>query len=1104
MKLNKFKSVDNKVDFVQLEHEVLGKWKKEKTFNRLRQKNANGTPWSFLDGPITANNPMGVHHAWGRSLKDIFQRYHAMQGCELRYQNGFDCQGLWVEVEVEKEFGFNTKRDIQSFGLEKFVNACKDRVIKFSKIQTEQSKRLGYWMDWENSYFTMSDENNYTIWGFLKKLFNEGKIYKGTDVVPWSGRSGTSYSQMEIIEGRKLVAHTSVFVRFPLIEKEHEYLLVWTTTPWTLTANVAVAINIDLEYVKVKANDGSIYYFADENLEFQRLDRQFKDKKQWIKGVPKLKTIAQIFKERGGYEVLGKIKGSDMLGWKYEGPYDELEAQLNFGGFPFVDTALQNKEINAISCHQVIDGGKDGIGNDVVVSGEGTGIVHIAPGCGAVDKQIGKKQNLVSIAPLNEESCYIKGFGKFIGECATDKSTITKVVNDLREKKYLIYEEQYPHIYPHCWRSGDELVFRIVDEWYINMDWRDRIKKIVNDINWIPNWGNEREMEWLENMGDWMISKKRFWGLALPIWTFEDGSFFVVGSKEELEELAVEGWEGFNGKSPHRPWIDKVKIRHPKTGLIGSRIPDVGNPWLDAGIVPYSTLHYNSDHEYWKKWFPADFVVECFPGQFRNWFYSLLALSTIMEDKAPFKTLLGHALVKDSSGKEMHKSWGNAIWFDDAAEEMGVDVMRWMYASQNPEHNLLFGYELADEVRKHIITLWNTYSFFVTYANLDSFNPSKNIENVRFSKSDLWIKSKMNVFIESAKSYYESYQVYKIMTEATLLLEDISNWYVRRNRRRFWKSENDGDKNAAYFTLYSVLMDFIKVMAPIIPFITEKIYENLSSIDAKFSMRSIHLLDFPKPDKEYMDEKIIREIDTVIKIVSMGRSARNKSNIKIRQPLAELAVNADQATLNILENNKSEILEELNIKSLNLVADAATLVKFEIKPNFQLLGKKFGDKMNHISKLLNKSDVAVLLDKVKSNQVIKLFDGTNEYEILSEELILNEVAEEGYSINCNKDIVLGVSTFITDELMKEGMVRDLIRQVQNLRKDSGLKIEDRIDVGIMGSDDLKNALKSHQTYFMNEVLGVNLRIDQDLSSLAYNQSVKINGKNINIGISPIR
>ncbi len=672
--------VNPQADFIAIEHEVLDFWKENDIFQKRRNANVGKPKWSFIDGPITANNPMGVHHAWGRTLKDVFNRYKAMDGHELRYQQGFDCQGLWVEIEVEKELGFKSKKEVEEFGIEKFVKMCKARVDKYSAIQTEQSKRLGYWMDWDNSYYTMSDENNYTIWGFLKKLFEDGKIYRGSDVVPWSGRSGTSYSQMEIIEGRKLVTHKAVFVRFPLRDKKNEYILVWTTTPWTLTSNVIAGINGNLDYVKLKASDGSIYYFAQENLEFKRLDKQFKEKKQWIDGVPKLKTIAQIFKERGGYEILGTVKGSDMVGWTYDGPYDKFEAQSETGGFPIVNEKLKEDSSSGKSQHQVVDPGKDNMGSDIVVAGEGTGIVHMAPGCGDIDNKIGKKLGLVNIAPLDSESKFIDKFGWLTGKSATDKETTQAIIDDLKDRDYLVYVEEYPHVYPHCWRSGDELVFRLVDEWYINMDWRDKIKKVVDDINWIPEWGGEREHEWLDNMGDWMISKKRFWGLALPIWTFEDDSYYVVGSKEELKSLAVEGWDEFEGNSPHRPWIDKVKIKHPETGLIGTRVLDVGNPWLDAGIVPFSTLGYNDNKEYWNEWFPGDFVTESFPGQFRNWFYSLLAMSALLEEKAPFKTLLGHALVKAEDGRDMHKSWGNAIWFDDAAEEMGVDVMRWMYA----------------------------------------------------------------------------------------------------------------------------------------------------------------------------------------------------------------------------------------------------------------------------------------------------------------------------------------------------------------------------------------------------------------------------------------
>jgi len=1075
MSKNKFKDVNSRVDFIKLEHEMLKFWKNQAIFDQLRSKNKGNKKWSFLDGPITANNPMGVHHAWGRTLKDVFQRYYAMNGFDLRYQNGFDCQGLWVEVEVEKELGFKSKRDIIDFGIEKFVQLCKDRVKKYSKIQTEQSIRLGYWMDWDNSYYTMSDENNYTIWSFLKKLYNKGKIYRGTDVVPWSGRSGTSYSQMEIIEGRKLVAHNAIFIKFPLKSKKNENLLIWTTTPWTLTSNIAAAVNVNLDYLKVKSSDGSIYYFAKENYKFQRLEKQFNDKKQWIEGVPKLKTLEQIFKERGGCEIIDTIKGSDMIGWEYTGPFDELDAQLSFGGYPFVNDKLKEQNINAISCHKVIDGGKDNIGNDIVVSGEGTGIVHIATGCGAIDNKIGKKLDLVELAPLDDESKYIDSFGWLTGKKATDSKTTESILDNLKEKGVLLYVEKYPHIYPHCWRSGDELVYRTVDEWYINMDWRDDIKKHVEKIHWIPEWGSDREIEWLENMGDWMISKKRFWGLALPIWTFDDGSYYVVGSKDELQALAVEGWDEFKDKSPHKPWIDKVKIKHPDTGLIGSRIPDVGNPWLDAGIVPYSTLDYNSNKEYWKEWFPVDFVVECFPGQFRNWFYSLLATSTIMEDKAPFKNLLGHALVKDETGRDMHKSWGNAIWFDDAAEKMGVDTMRWLYASQNTEHNLLFGYKIADEVRKNLITLWNTYSFFVTYAKLDNFNPySSNIDQCDLTDIDKWILAKMNNFIKESKSFYEHFELYKLMKRLSEILDDISNWYVRRNRRRFWKSENDDDKLAAYHTLYVVLLNYIKIISPVVPFISEKIYQNIVCEISPESPKSIHLTDFPKYNQKLDNQAIIQDIDTVKNIVNLGRSIRNKANIKIRQPLNDIKVFIKEKNLSLDKYNR-QILDELNIKEIEYVDSPDQIVSYDVKLNFAMLNRDYNDSKSTIIAIINSTEKISILDSLGKNKLFKVNDAI---DLSDEYFIIDEIPCKGYYVSSNKDIIASINLELNSTLINEGMVRDLIRKIQNLRKDSDFKVDDRIDVNLISDKKVYDAVKKNQEYLLNEILGVNLTFDK--------------------------
>ena len=1098
------KKVDAKIDFVAEEHKVLEFWEKNNIFEKRRDLNTGKPRWSFIDGPITANNPMGVHHAWGRTLKDIYNRYKAMSGHELRYQNGFDCQGLWVEVEVEKELGFQSKRDVEKYGIEKFVNLCKERVKKYSKVQTDQSIRLGYWMDWDNSYYTMSDENNYTIWSFLKKLFDQGKIYRGIDVVPWSGRSGTSYSQMEIIEGRKLVSHQSVFIRFQLKDRENEYLLIWTTTPWTLTSNVVVGVNIDLDYVKLRAVDGSIYYIAQENLEFQRLEKQYNEKKQWIDGVPKLKTIAQIFKERGGYEIVETIKGADMVGWQYIGPYDDLGAQKVPGGHPFTNDELKQKNVTSVDQHQVINPGKDNVGNDIVVAGEGTGIVHMAPGCGDIDHQIGKIHNLVNLAPLDDEAKFIKKFDWLEGKNATDIATTKAIITDLKKRGLLVYVEDYPHIYPHCWRSGDELVFRLVEEWYINMDWRGKIKNIVDDIEWIPTWGREREHEWLDNMSDWMISKKRFWGLALPIWTFDDGSFHVVGSKDELKQLSVEGWNEYDGQSPHRPWIDKVKIRHPETGLVGTRVLDVGNPWLDAGIVPFSTLGYLTDNDYWKRWFPGDFVTECFPGQFRHWFYSLLAMSALLEEKAPFKTLLGHALVKDETGRDMHKSWGNAIWFDEAAEKMGVDVMRWMYARQNLENNLLFGYRTADDVRKKLITFWNVYSFFATYAAVDNFDPETdgNLEEDFLTILDKWILAKMHLLIRDGRKAMDQYNVFMFMKLFELFLDDVSNWYVRRNRRRFWKSEDDSDKKAAYATLYHVLVNTIKCLSPILPFTTETVYQNLVKHMHSDTCESVHLTDFPDENEKWINDDLIKKVDTLKKLVELGRSARSDSNQKIRQPLAKvLFALEDDDLANFIIENQGIILDELNVKGIERITNADELITYKIRPNLKTLGQRYGSGLPIIRALLESSAEDKWINEFQRSGQIKIGTQDGEFILEKDDIFIDTIADEGFSAASGNGLTVGLSLELTRELVQEGIVRDMVRQVQNLRRDANLAVEDRIRVFWDLDGGIASALGKFSVYFCSETLTKS--IGRKFKEGDHHGIIEIQGEQIKIGIEKV-
>ena len=1086
------KKENPKVDFVKNEHEILDYWSKNKTFEKLVEKNSNGPKWSFLDGPITANNPMGVHHAWGRTLKDLYQRYKSMNGHQLRYQNGFDCQGLWVEIEVEKELGIKSKKEVEDLGIEKFVNLCKERVEKFSEVQKDQSIRLGYWMDWDNSYFTMSEENNYAIWAFLKKLHEDGKIYRGTDVVPWSGRSGTSYSQMEIIEGRKLTVHKGVFVKFPLKNKENENILIWTTTPWTLSSNIAVAVNKKINYAKIKANDGSIYFVAETNLKYQRLNKEFSEKKNWVDGVPKLKTLDQIFKERGGYEILEIIKGEKLIGITYQGPFDHLEPQSSKGGYPIHDTSnLQDK--SAIDCHIIIDGGKDSEGNDMVVEGEGTGFVHMASGCGAIDNKICKREGFVEISPIDNQANFIQGFDFMSGLSVTDPETAQKIISNLKERDLLLYVEDYPHIYPHCWRSGDELVFKQVDEWYINMDWRNKIKSVVDEINWIPSWGRDREHDWLDNMGDWMISKKRFWGLALPIWTFEDGTFHVVGSEEELKELAVEGWEKFDGNTPHRPWVDYVKIKHPKSGLIGTRIEDVGNPWLDAGIVPFSTMKYFEDKSYWEEWFPADFITECFPGQFRNWFYSLLAMSSFLEGKAPFKTLLGHALVKDEKGAEMHKSAGNAIWFDDAAEKMGVDVMRWMYSKQNVENNLLFGYDKADEVRKKLISLWNIYSFFCTYANLDKFSPhSQKINHNDLTLLDNWIISKSQQLNASAKLNYENFEVDKLLKNVETYLDDLSNWYIRRNRRRFWKSENDKDKFVAYQTLYEVLLSLIKVLSPVLPFISERMFLNMTSEDSKENKESIHLSNFPKYDGE-IDYELISKVDSLKKVIESGRAVRKKANIKVRQPLDHLKIfMLDNDLKKFITEQQDIIIDELNIKNVIFSDDLNDFGDFSLKPNFKSIKSKFEDDMQEVMKKIKTFDAQkIAKDYLKGKAFIK-----NELGISREDIILDLNASDGFESFLSNNVVVALSTTISKELKIEGVFRDLIRHIQIMRKEADFNIDDRILIGVKFPEDLKNEIASNKEFFMNEVLCTDIM--DNLENFDYNSPFKYENNEIEI------
>lgn len=1108
-----FEKVETQVDFPAQERAILEFWDKTDAFNKLREQNRGKPRWSFLDGPITANNPMGVHHAWGRTYKDAYQRYFAMTGHELRYQNGFDCQGLWVEVEVEKALAIKSKRDIEELvpgdrfaSIDKFVHACKSRVDEFARVQTDQSIRLGYWMDWDRgndwekpvddrrSYFTMSEENNYTIWAFLKKCFDRGLVYRGFDAMPWCPRCGVGISQMEMNEGYKVVAHRAVFLRFPLRDRPGENLLVWTTTPWTLTSNVGAAVNPELTYLRVKQGD-QIYYVGKGAFTAKRKEDEFKDKTQWVAGVPKLKTLEQMFKEKkGGFEILGEVKGAEMVGWAYDGPFDDFAAQHAKHGFPqeLAEVVERQKWAPAVSgrdAHRVVAWAD-------VSEAEGTGIVHIAPGCGKEDFGLGKEVGLPPIAPLSEDGVYLEGFGELTGKQAVQHETTDWVLAELQRRNVQFAVEQYPHRYPHCWRCKTELLYRLVDEWFIGMSWRDEIAKICHDIRWIPKDGLDRELDWLKNMGDWMISKKRFWGLALPIWVDEvTGEFEVIGSREELQARAVEGWDQFAGHSPHRPWIDLVKIRNPRTGNLMARVPDVGNPWLDAGIVPYSTMGYGKNRAEWEKWFPADFITECFPGQFRNWFYALLAMSTMMSGKAPFKVLLGHALVRDEHGEEMHKSKGNSIPFNEGAEKMSADLMRWLFCRQNPVNNINFGYGPAEEVRSRFtLKLWNTYAFFCNYARLDKFDPTAaEVPVAERPDIDRWILSDLQLLVKKAHEAFQDFDVQSFCLEVERFVDDrLSNWYVRRNRRRFWKSEQGGDKAAAYQTLYTVLVTLTKLIAPVMPFLSEAMYRNL--MPESLAKASVHHEAYPVADEALVDARLSEDMDALLRVVSLGSAARNAVKIKVRQPLGELKVlPGEEADRRAVERFADQITEELNIKKVTLQpASAGPLVQYDVKANMKTLGPKVGPRLKEVQAALAKLDPAQVAARVQAGQTIDL-PGLD-IVLESADVWVQAKGPEGWSVLSDRGTQLALSTVITEELALEGLAREVVRHVQQARKDAGLQMEDRIALHLASvADKISLALKVHRDTIAAETLVANWSTEP-LSGAAHRAEVKVDGQ----------
>jgi isoleucyl-tRNA synthetase len=965
-------------DHPALERALLDRWDAERTFERLRELNAGGPSFSFVDGPITANNAMGVHHAWGRTLKDVFQRYQALRGHDQRYQNGFDCQGLWVEVEVEKSLGLNSKREIEAYGLAEFAARCRERVAEYAEVITGQSRRLGMWMDWDNDYYTFSDTNIEYIWRFLEEVHRRGWLFRGHRATQWCPRCGTSLSQHEQAgEGNyDELDHPSLYVRFPLADREGEALVVWTTTPWTLPANVAAAVRPDAEYGLANGE----WRLAHTGGEYDRIAR-----------------------------------GEDLVGLEYVGPFDELAAQEGV-------------------VHRVIPW-------DEVALDEGTGIVHIAPGAGGEDFELSRVHDLPVLTPINEDGRFYAGFGALEGLSTAESEE--PVVAALRERGLLVEAGRITHRYPICWRCRTPLVFRVVDDWFIGVDGiRETLIAENQKVEWTPPQYRKRMDDWLRNMGDWNISRKRYFGLPLPFYPCSCGTLNVIGSRAELEQRAVRGLDGL--QELHRPWIDEVVIRCESCDEEVERIPEVGDAWLDAGIVPLSTLGWQSsayvehgyatgaaegltgadlpDHAYWEKWFPADWVSEM-REQIRLWFYSQCFMAITLDGRSPYRKVLTYEKVYDETGRPMHKSTGNAIELNEALERMGADVARWLFCEQQPSQPLRFGYHMADEVKRRLLTFWNSATFFITYANVDGFDPAAPAGEL--TALDRWLVSRTGAFVRDATDAYERFWTPVVVQEFEAFVDDLSNWYIRRSRRRFW----EGDATALR-VLSDALKAALQVISPVMPFLSEHLWRKLVSED-----ESVFLAEWPEPGE--IDDTLLAEVAEVRRVVELGRQARAASGLKLRQPLRRLVVaGGGRAVAHV-----GEIAEELRVKDVEFgEVDASEL---RVKPNLRVLGPKLGPVLRDVRAALQEGRYEAL-------------DGgrfrVDGHVLEPDEVFVEHVGKEGWAVAADNGLTVALDTALDDELLREGRVLDLIHTVNAMRREAGLDLTDRIKLSIPDED----------------------------------------------------
>ena len=1057
-----YKKVDANLNFVDREKQIEKFWNDNDIFKKSMEHRKEGETYTFYDGPPTANGKPHIGHVETRTIKDMIPRYQTMKGKFVPRKAGWDTHGLPVELEVEKLLGLNGKEQIEEYGMEPFIKKCKESVWKYKGMWEDFSKTVGFWADMDNPYVTYDDNFIESEWWALKEIWNKNLLYKGFKIVPYCPRCGTPLSSQEVAQGYKTVKERSAVARFKVIG-EDAYFLAWTTTPWTLPSNVALCVNPEETYCKVKAVDGYTYYMAEALLDTVLGKLLDKDAPEGTKA----------------YEVLETYKGSDLEYKEYEPLFDCAKEIIE----------KQHKKAHYIVC------------DTYVTMTDGTGIVHIAPAFGEDDAAVGRKYDLPFVqlvdgkGELTKETPYA---GVFV------KKADPMVLKDLDEKGLLFDAPKFEHEYPHCWRCDTPLIYYARESWFIKMTAvKDDLIRNNNTVNWIPDSiGKGRFGDWLENIQDWGISRNRYWGTPLPVWECECGHQECIGSRAELAERSGNPEDA--KVELHRPYIDAVTFKCPDCGKEMHRVPEVIDCWFDSGAMPFAQHHYPFENkDVFEKQFPAKFISEAV-DQTRGWFYSLMAESTLLFNKAPYENVIVLGHVQDENGKKMSKSKGNAVDPFDALETYGADAIRWyFYTSSAPWIPKRFSGKLVQEgQRKFMGTLWNTYAFFVLYANIDQFDATKyTLDYEKLSVMDKWLLSKLNSAIKGTDENLANYRIPEAAKVLDEFVDDMSNWYVRRSRDRFWAKGMEQDKINAYMTLYTALVEICKAAAPMIPFMTEEIYQNLVRSINTEAPESIHLCDFPAVNEAWIDKELEKNMDEVLKIVVMGRACRNSANIKNRQPIGNMYVKAP----NVLSEYFVEIIEdELNVKKVNFTEDVSAYTSYTFKPQLRTVGPKYGKFLGQIQKALAELDGNKAMAELKADGVLALPTVSDDVKLSEEDLLITMTQMEGYVTEGDNTVTVVLDTNLTPELVEEGFVRELISKIQTMRKEAGFEVMDKISIYYHADEKVADIFHKYGNDIMGDVLGTEVVAEADSFDSGENgiycKEWNINGEKVLLGV----